>query len=120
MEAGIAFQGDEANAIRVGADDRLMIDVGVGFIQIARIISTAFVKKRARQNLKELRAAMSMRRELQAGPPFKQQDLGVGVSRERDFAPPEAWSEPAPGADLAVAQRGGEFQSDGMALPGDD
>ena len=105
MQARIAFQGDKANALGVGADDGLMIDVGVGFIQIARIISTTFVKKGAGQNLKELRAVMSMSRELQAGPPLEQQDLGVGISRERDFAPPEARSEPAPGADVAVTQR---------------
>ena len=120
VEARVALQSDKANAFGVGADDRLMIDVDIRFIQVTRMVSATFVEKGPRQHLQELRAAVSVRRELQASPPFEQHDLGIGAPGNGDFAPPETRPEPAPGADLAMTQRGGELQPDKAMMPGDE
>lgn len=111
MKPSIAFKGGKTDTVRFLPDDRPMIDLGPGLVEIAWKIPATLVGQRSRQNLHEFEASMPVSRQMKPRSAFQQHDFFVRITGNLDLAPCEAWSQPSPWTDLAVTHRPWKFYS---------
>ena len=100
LQHDVALQGDQTNAGRAFFNARIVLDILIGFIEIAGTEATAFMREGAFEHAGPFRADMTMARKVDSRCSLQHENAKMVFDGDAHRAPLHATADPAPGAKL--------------------